>query len=317
MEENIVTETEKVSYQELTWLTTLVEQAKDWPEGQMSKLMIIDKEKAIRLMETNEDNRNLKSSVIEKINHDLVNSRYYLNGETISVSRTMRLLNGQHRLTAVIQTNIPILTWVIFGVPDEYKTTFDQGTSKTVADFLKMQRVASSKDVSIIVKLILLYAPGAEVTSKDLANRRLSNQDKLEGYEQYRNQIHYALDTFGRSKYAKVNRAIAAITASHVLISREIPEKTVDTFFDKLTGTGGNINHQDPVLWLRAKINEVLNSRVKIESSSEYKMNFILRAWNASILDKKVTRLRTPPEYPRIVKGNQINSDDIENDEFN
>jgi hypothetical protein len=314
MELNLENNLEKVNYQEMSWLTALVEEAKSWPEGQMPKLMIIDKDKATRLMDTNEDNRNLKMSVIEKINHDLINSRYYLNGETISVSKNMRLLNGQHRLTSIIQTDIPILTWVIFGVPDEYKTTFDQGTSKTVADFLKMQKVASSKDVSIIVKLILLYAPGAEVTHKDLANRRLSNQDKLEAYEQYRNQIHYALDTFGRSKYAKINRAVAAITASHVVISREVPEKTVDTFFDKLTGTGGNIDHQDPVLWLRAKINEVLNSRVKIESSSEYKMNFILRAWNASIMEKRVTRLRTPPEYPRILRGYQID-DTLEIDE--
>jgi hypothetical protein len=315
MEPNLEVNQEKVVFSEPSWLTALVEEAKNWPEGQMPKLMIIDKDKAIRLMETNEDNRNLKGSVIEKINHDLINSRYYLNGETISVSRTMRLLNGQHRLNSVIQTGIPIKTWVIFGVPDEYKTTFDQGTSKTVADFLKMQRVASSKDVSIIVKLILLYSPGAEVTNKDLVDRRLSNQDKLEGYDQYKNQIHYALDTFGKSKYAKVNRAIASITAGHVLISREVPEMTVDTFFDKLTGTGGNIDHQDPVLWLRAKINEVLNSRVKIESSSEYKLNFILRAWNASIMDKRVTRLRTPPEYPRIVRGKQVDIDNSDESE--
>jgi hypothetical protein len=308
-------EGKEIIYQELSWLTKLVEESKEWPKGQMPKLMIIDKDKAIRLMETNEDNRNLKRSVIEKINRDIINTRYYVNGETIVISNTMKLLNGQHRLTSVIETGISIETWVIIGVLDSYKTTFDQGTSKTVADYLKMEKVASSKDVSIIIKLILLYAPGAEVTNKDLASRRLSRQDSLEGYDQYKNEIHYALDTFGKNKFAKDNKALAAITAAHVIISREIPEKIVDTFFDTLAGRGGLIEPTDPILWLRGKLNEVVNPRVKIESSSEYKLNFILTTWNAYIRNKKVIKLRIGSAYPKIVKENSRDEDNLEDED--
>jgi hypothetical protein len=317
MEEITTVNTEKVSYQELSWLAKYTELATHQPDGQLAIILTIDKEMAVRLMERNEDNRGLKGSVIDKINRDLINSRYYLNGETISISRNMKLLNGQHRLTSVIVTGIPIRTWVVFGVPDECKTTFDQGTAKSAADYLKMMRVASSKDVSILVKLILLYAPGVEVTNKDLASRRISRQDILTEYENFQTPIQYAMSTFGLRKTTKVMKAVASISAAHVLISREVPQTTVDTFFDMITGTGGNIEHENPVLWLRAKLSAVASDpRIKLEATSEYKLNIIVKTWNAYIMNKKVQRLRVDTIYPRILKGNhtdlQSDIEDIE-----
>lgn len=308
------TNTESISYNELSWLAEFIEEAKSWPTGQMAKNMIIDVDKARRLMETNEDNRNLKRGVIDKINRDLINERYYLNGETIAISKTGKLLNGQHRLTSIIETGIPIRTWLIIGVPDEYKTTYDQGTAKTIADFLRMDRVASSKDVAIIIKLILNFKPGDEVTNKDLAERRRSKQDMLEAYEQFEKPIQYALQTYGKTNWSKTHRAISSVSASHVLISREVPESIVDTFFSNLTGSGGDIRPGDPILWTRSKFSQLLNPRInKFESSSEYKSQIILKTWNAWIRKKRVQQLRMDVIYPTILKLNDVTSnEDVE-----
>jgi hypothetical protein len=317
MEQNIVDEeVGNIVYQELSWLAKYTELATHEPDGQLGIILTIDKDMAIRLMERNEDNRGLKGSVIEKINRDILNVRYYLNGETISISKTMKLLNGQHRLTSVIATGIPIRTWVVFGVDDICKTTFDQGTAKSAADYLKMMRVASSKDVSILVKLLLFYAPGIDVTNKDVASRKISKQDILTEYEKFQDPIQYAMITFGLRKTTKIMKAVASISAAHVLISREVPESIVDTFFDTITGTGGNIDHENPVLWLRAKLTQVASDKkIKFEASSEAKLNFILRTWNAYIMDKKLTRLRIDPIFPRIVRGNKEDLDQPEETE--
>jgi hypothetical protein len=314
---DVGTETDKVSYQELTWLSALVEEAKQCPYGQMAKIMIIDEEKAKRIMETNIDNRGLKRTIIERINRDIINETYYLNGEAIIISNDGRLLDGQHRIESVMETKISITTWVIIGVPYEYRTTFDQGTSKTVADYLKMDKVISSKNVAVSLKLLLTYKLGLEVTHKDLANRRWSRQELLTYYDTHSEYIQYALKTFGQNKFTKVTKSISSIVAAHVLISREVPEKIVDTFFDTLTGTGANIESTNPILWLRNKLGELSDTRKKIESHSEYKLNFILRTWNAWIIKKKVSKLRVINFYPKILKSDQNDDDVIETDEDN
>lgn len=303
-----------ISYRESSWLTELLTQALLEPNGQLAKIMVIDIEKARCLMETNEDNRGLKRTVIDKINRDIRSERYYLNGETIVVSKLGKLLNGQHRLTSVIETGISIITWVIFGVPDECKTTFDQGTAKSAADFFKMMRVVSSKEVALVVKLLLIFQPGTEVTNKDLASRRISKQDILVEYESLEKPIQYALKTFGTSKYGKSMHAVAAITTAHVLISREIPKTLVDPFFDVLIGDGSGIERLNPILWARTKLSEILGSRSKFEASSEFKLQVILRTWNAWIDGKKVSHLKMDNIYQRIKKpkSNEIDSEEEE-----
>jgi len=315
MEPNLGTENIGITvYQEPSWLAELLEQALSEPSGQFAKIMVVDVEKAGRLMETNEDNRGLKRTVIDRINMDIRNERYYLNGETIVVSKMGKLLNGQHRLTSVLETGIPIETWVVFGVPDECKTTFDQGTAKSAADFLKMQRVASSKEIALSIKLFRIFEPGTEVTNKDLASRRISKQEVLITYEGYEKPIQYAFKTFGNTKYGKGQRAVAAITTAHLLISRQLPTSVVDPFFDILTGDGSGIERGNPILWARAKLSDILGGRSKLESSAEFKLEVILKTWNAWIENRKVAHLRMDNIYPNI-KGPKFGEVNLEEEE--
>jgi hypothetical protein len=80
---------------------------------------------------TNHDNRPLKPAHIKMLSTALKNDEWMLNGETIVFSKSGRLLDGQHRLTACINTGKAFQTVIIKGIEDEAAFgTIDTGKLK-------------------------------------------------------------------------------------------------------------------------------------------------------------------------------------------
>lgn len=95
---------------------------------------------AAQLLQTrNPKNRTLKEVKIGQLVTDIKTGNFRLNGETIIFSDEGNLLNGQHRLSAVVITGRPITTVVVFGIPGDAVATMDQGKTRAVGDILHME----------------------------------------------------------------------------------------------------------------------------------------------------------------------------------
>jgi hypothetical protein len=68
--------------------------------------------------------------------------RWKLNGESVIFDSADRLLDGQHRLWACIESQRPFETVVVFGADPEAFTTIDQGRHRSPADHLVVAGVA-------------------------------------------------------------------------------------------------------------------------------------------------------------------------------
>ncbi len=84
------------------------------------------------LATTNHDNRPLKPAHV-KMPVTAINDEWMLNGETIAFSKSGRLLDGQHRLTACVNTGKAFQTVIIKGIEDEAAFgTIDTGKPRSV-----------------------------------------------------------------------------------------------------------------------------------------------------------------------------------------
>lgn len=86
-------------------------------------------------------NRNLSESRVNTLAHEMRQGRYFTDtGETIKFSITLDgvevLIDGQHRLRAIIKANKTISLWVVRGVPIEAFRYLDQGKGREVKDIL-------------------------------------------------------------------------------------------------------------------------------------------------------------------------------------
>lgn len=73
----------------------------------------------------NQGNRAVSAKHIEGIVRDIRKGRWMMNAQPICFGQSGRLLNGQHRLSAVIEAGEPIDVLVLRGVPDEAWRTYD------------------------------------------------------------------------------------------------------------------------------------------------------------------------------------------------
>jgi len=80
--------------------------------------VIITVGKANELLENNDHNRKITPSRVSEYAREMTNGLWLYNGEGIIVSESGRLLDGQHRLLAIVESGIEIETELIEGVPD-------------------------------------------------------------------------------------------------------------------------------------------------------------------------------------------------------
>ena len=76
----------------------------------------ITPEKATEYLGHNAMHRKPKQKKIDKYVSEMVNGEWKFNGKSLIFDSNGRLLNGQHRLYAVIQSNVSLTTLVVRGV---------------------------------------------------------------------------------------------------------------------------------------------------------------------------------------------------------
>lgn len=84
-------------------------------------------------------NRNVRLNRVEEYARDMEHGRWIINGESIILDDAGKLIDGQHRLLAVLVHGKPVKMLVVEGVGEEARATIDTGMKRSLADILKMR----------------------------------------------------------------------------------------------------------------------------------------------------------------------------------
>ena len=104
---------------------------------------------AAELLTQNSINRPMSVSHVRRLAESMKRGEWDLNGTTIKVSTSGRLLDGQHRLTACVDAGVPFDSLVVYGLEDEAFATIDQGAkSRKISDVLSIEAGANMKNVT-------------------------------------------------------------------------------------------------------------------------------------------------------------------------
>lgn len=102
-----------------------------------TKAMIVTPELAKEWLESAGTNRGISQNRVKTYAEDMKNGNWQYNGEEIKFNESGELIDGQHRLHAIIRANTPVKMDVKFGVPDNV-TLLDRGRPRSVADILRV-----------------------------------------------------------------------------------------------------------------------------------------------------------------------------------
>ena len=99
------------------------------------KVVTITPEVAQRLLDTsNYDNRFLRKAHVASLAGRIKNGEGKLTPQGIIIHSSGRLLDGQHRLAAIVQAGIPVTTTMFTVTDDSIFTALDQGAKRSMAD---------------------------------------------------------------------------------------------------------------------------------------------------------------------------------------
>jgi hypothetical protein len=233
------------------------------------------------LLERNPINRPISKRNAADLASDIANRRFMFNGESIVVSKTGVLLDGQHRCQQVVATGAPIETVIVFGPDDDARFTIDTGKSKTVSNFLAMKGRMYTHALGAAVNYHLQwrqfnyvnYASSPNVPTKAAI---LAAADELKGID---TSVEFTAGCM------KTIRSHAVLAFCHYVFWKRSSREAADHFILKLI-EGDELRKDDPILFCRRHL-----ERARRGETANSKIELIFRAWN---YHRNGTRIQKP-----------------------
>lgn len=93
-------------------------------------------------------NRGVSEQLVNKFARDMIAGAWHLNGETIVFDINEALLDGQHRLWAIVESGCTVRMCVVKGADPKSMDTYDTGRSRSFADVLKIRGSSANPSLS-------------------------------------------------------------------------------------------------------------------------------------------------------------------------
>lgn len=97
-------------------------------------------------LQANTANRPVKKTIVKTYAHAMKRGEWKLSPQGISFSASGRLIDGQHRLMAILESGASVWVYVTSGAPDDAFDALDQGARRSYADISRLpKRVAEMR----------------------------------------------------------------------------------------------------------------------------------------------------------------------------
>jgi len=256
-----------------------------------TKIEKITPQKALELLKNNVKNRNLRQSLVLAYSEEMKKGRWRLTGQGISFSSEMILIDGQHRLAAIVKSNTSQIINVTYGLNyDDVYSIYDTGKNRTSSDILAINNVKNASSVSGSIRnkrfLDLNTDPG-----KGKDRIKLTNEDILNNYsehpELYTNCVNMARRCYSKMKLVSV--VYLAGIASHLILTKGNNQDKVFSFFNQLHLIDDSTINSIKLL-RNLLINDLANPIKKMKIN--IKVLYFKKVWNAFVSDDDYKILR-------------------------
>jgi hypothetical protein len=255
---------------------------------------------AKKLLESNTSNRRLKTRKVAQYAEDMAAGRWKEDtGETIKISKTGRILDGQNRLHAIIKSGIAVYMHIVTNLEEEVFDVIDTGAVRSANDVFKIKDIKYETVLPAIIQFYNQLSNGSKLSD----DSRVTNSVLLNQY--YENEIFWQnITKQSMSWYLAFAKILPPtyIGGFHAYFYGLNKDKATE-FMSQLT-TGIGITNPT-ILVLRNKLIQDKLSNKKI--LPRIKVAYIIKAWNFFIKNQSVKYLRFDLErddYPVALSVN-------------
>jgi len=243
------------------------------------ELKTITPEIAAKMLESNTANRPLTEVHVVSLVKEMKGGRWKINGDMIRISVANVIIDGQHRLHAVVRSGITIQSWVMEGLPDDVFDTIDVGKRRSSGDTLGCRGEKNAHRLAAALIMIDKYMTGRVEKSVQYSNTEV--EGLLAKYPEVRTSLMTTMNGKGLL-------LPSVLDCCHYLFSKKDPVMT-EVFMEKIF-KGVGLEEGDPWYVLRERL--LTNSIANAKLSKALMMALCIKAWNAARQGKRITKLQ-------------------------
>ncbi|MBO0840934.1 MAG: hypothetical protein J2O49_08965 [Sciscionella sp.] len=261
-----------------------------------SKVQQITPDKAQRwLDEANTHNRPLSAGQVRLFADAMLRGDWKVTHQGIGFDADGTLIDGQHRLAAVVEAGIPVEMTVITDAPTDTFDVLDTGRRRGAADALAIEGEHNPRLLAAMVRIVYQYETkpdGSWNRGNIITNHQI--MQALNEHPKLREFISVADDISSAISMIK-----SAAGAAAYLTARDVKPAKLQPWYDGLiNGTG--LTKSDPRLLLRNtmfRLGRKEAGQLQRRDPRQH-LALYLMAFNAWAGDEPVTRLRYDPRQP-------------------
>lgn len=246
----------------------------------MEWVEITPKWAAALLKRNREDQRFLRKARVARLGMDLREDRWLPTHQAVGIDDEGWVVDGQHRLNAIVKTGKPMWTWICYDVPASSFPAIDIGLARSFRDLIHEQHGAVAAVVSGLTRRVIAWENGNYVgrysgySETNEVYRGVTNPELIERYQEAKEELIRSAERGREVSTARLGGG-AAIAAMAYWLFTHIPMRDdddepmmddsgqpiidmmartqADEFFDKLV-TGENLTAGSPILVLRNRL---------------------------------------------------------------
>lgn len=260
------------------------------------KQVLITPEQAEDLLKMNIRNRSVRPKKVNELAEAMKRGEWELSNDAIVISEGNILLNGQHRLMAVIKSGVACPFILFTGAQDSSFDIMDTPAIRRVADVVARKGGKNAvKTEATITRYINLHADMLnrwETMKRFNNNISATRRELIDLYDKHEKLIEKWVKKVGAIVARGVRLASEAYLASlAIFLERDLghEERKIEDYLKALL-IDGETKHKT-ILAIRKKLMLHKMKREKIDRHDI--LRYIIRGWNDFLLGREVTHIKT------------------------
>lgn len=251
------------------------------------EIKVITPEEANQLLARNRKNRPFSRRRAEWLSDLIQRGEWAFNGDMIRISKTGRLLDGQHRLSAIVRSGTPVRVGIVTDLPDDVFDLIDTGgRQRTAGDVLYMKGEQYYISVAAVARMAHIYfSTGNPVHGAPQHNPSVR---QIESIIDRHPEIRESVKAIGRTNWCKKYLQMRIGGFCHWVFHRDDAD-AAEPFFEILEH-GNTSTRGSPAILLRDRLMEDRANKARL--GDYYKVALIFKAFRLFKNDSTVKFLR-------------------------
>lgn len=258
-------------------------------------------ERAKSVLETqNKKNRKIQDKTVRGYVHDMKNGKWLITGDPLKFDTSDYMIDGQHRLSAVVHSGVTVNFAVIRGLEPEAQDVIDTGRRRTAGNMLELRGITHAAKIAAAARIGVAFDKGLLPTSMS----RLpdcTHQEVVEWTEKHHESVLPVLapsNLIYRAMGGSSAGILYAFHRLHLVDATATLQLLTDLNELKTAGKG------DPRAALMKRL-QVIGKDPRIKSTPSSTMFAVFRAWNAIQKGHQISIIVDSPngkEIPALVE---------------